>query len=96
MNRMQFDLSQTEDYSPEDNFSYNSEEPLWRSMVFSTVLYLVRIKNIKQVRDTFLQGFKSQVSMYTVSLALAPGKGILSKRRTSIGFPGRETFNFYF
>ena len=54
MNRMQFDLSQTEDYSPEDNFSYNSEEPLWRSMVFSTVLYLVRTKNVRQVRDTFL------------------------------------------
>ena len=65
-------------------------------MVSSTVLYLVRIKNIKQVRDTFLQGFKTQVRMYTVSLALAPGKGILSKRRTSIGFPGREAFNFYF
>jgi len=76
--------------------SHNSEELIWKSTVFSTVLYLVRIKNIKQVRDTFLQGFKSQVSMYTVSLALAPGKGILSKRRTSIGFPGRETFNFYF
>ena len=44
----EFYLRQTEDKSLEDNLSDNSEELLQRSMVFSTVLYLVRTKNIKQ------------------------------------------------
>ena len=43
-------MSQIEDYSPEDSLSDNSEELLQRSTVFSTVLYLIRTKNIKQVR----------------------------------------------
>ena len=41
----------------EDSLSDNSEELLWRSMVFSTVLDLVRTQNIKQVRCTFFQVF---------------------------------------
>ena len=51
-------MSQTEDYSPEDSLSDYSVGLLWRSMIFSTVLYLLRTKNIKEVGDTFLQGFK--------------------------------------
>ena len=63
----------TEDYSLGDSLSYNFEELLQRRMVLSTVLYLVRTKNMKQVRDTFLQGFKNkqiknQTSMYTESI----------------------------
>ena len=53
-------MSQTEDYIPEDSFLDNSEKLLQRILVFSTVLYLVRTKNIKQIRDTFLQGFKKK------------------------------------
>ena len=56
--RKKFYLSQTEDCSPEASFPDYREELLWRNILFSTVLYLVRRKNIKQVRDTFLQGFK--------------------------------------
>lgn len=54
-NSKEFYLSQTEDDSQEDRFSDNSEKLLCRSMVFSTVLGLVRTKNIKRIRDTFLQ-----------------------------------------
>ena len=50
-------------------------------MAFSTVLYLVRTKYIKQVRKTFLQVFfffpKDQ-HVYKVSMALMPGKGVSS------------------
>ena len=48
-------MNQT-DYSLEAGLSANSEGLLRRSVVFSTALYLIRTKNIKQVRDTFLQG----------------------------------------
>ena len=65
-NRNKFYLSQAEDYSPEDSLSDSSEELLRRSMVFNPVLYLVRTKNIKQVRGTFLQGLK-KTSTRTVS-----------------------------
>ena len=78
-------MSPTEDYSPEDSLSDNSEELLQRSVVFSTVLHLVRTKNLKQVRCTFLRGFKKKNkkqnrSAHTqqVSTALAPGKEGLS------------------
>lgn len=54
-NSKEFYLSQTEDNSQEDRFSDNSEKLLCRSMVFSTVLGLVRTKTIKCIRDTFLQ-----------------------------------------
>ena len=57
-------MSQTEAWK---KASHNFEELIWKSTVFSTVLYLVTTKNIKQIRDTFLQGFKTQVSMSTVS-----------------------------
>ena len=56
---------------------------LWRSRVFSTVFYLVRTKNIKQVRVAFLQGFKKkkeQTSMYTATqYDLGTWEGILIK-----------------
>ena len=48
-------LSSSRTYSPPNSFSDNSEELLWRSMVFNTVLCIFRAKNIKQVKDTFLQ-----------------------------------------
>ena len=35
--RKEFYLSQTEDYSLDDSLPGNSEERLWRSMIFSTV-----------------------------------------------------------
>ena len=54
-NSKEFYLSQTEDSSQEDRFSDNSEKLLCRSVVFSTVLGLVRTKNIKCIRHTFLQ-----------------------------------------
>ena len=67
-NRKEFYVSQTEDYSPEDGLSDNSEELLQGSKVFSTVFCLLRTKKIEQVRDIYLQGCKkSQVSTYTVS-----------------------------
>lgn len=66
-----------------------SEKLLWRSRVFRTVLYLVRIKNIKQVRVTYLQGLKrkkkkEQTSMYTrESLRLSYlGRGSLSSKES--------------
>ena len=57
---------------PGDNLSDNSEELLWRSMVFSTVLYLVRTKNVKQIRDTFLQGFKKKGQKESAGSFLLP------------------------
>ena len=39
------------DYSPGDSLSDNSVQLLWRSMIFQHSLYLVRTKNVKQVRD---------------------------------------------
>ena len=47
-------MSQTEDYSLGDSLSDYSVELLLRSTVFSTVLCLVRTKNIKLVREAFL------------------------------------------
>ena len=44
-----------------------------REAGFSAVLYLVRTKNIKQVVDSFLRGFKKRDQMYTTAMALAPG-----------------------
>ena len=66
-------------------------------MVFSTVLYLVRTKNMKQVRDTFLQGFKKNRPAHTQpdSMALAPGKTVLSKKYQHWR-PGKEAFELYF
>ena len=66
--------------SPEAYFPDDSEKLFRRCRIFSTVLYLVRTKNIKQVRDTFPQGFKkknSPASTQQVSVALAPGKGVI-------------------
>ena len=75
-----FYLSPTEDSSPEESLSDSSKELHLKSMVFSIVLCLVRTKTIKRVRNTFLQGFKKTGSAPTqgISMALAPGKGVLS------------------
>ena len=57
-NRREFHVSQTEDCGPEDSLAGCSEDLLRRNSVASTVLCLVWTKNIKQVRDTFLHGWK--------------------------------------
>ena len=51
-NRTVFYLRQAKDYSPKASLSDYSEELLWRSRAFSTALYLVRTKNIKQDLET--------------------------------------------
>ena len=53
-NRGEFYLIQTEDYCPGDNLSESSEELLQQSIVFNTVLCLIRTKNIKYDRGTFV------------------------------------------
>ena len=54
-------LSQTEDdCSLGESLSDNSDALFQRSIVFNTILSLVRTKSIKQVRDIFLQGFKKK------------------------------------
>ena len=70
---------------------------LQRSRVFSTVLYLVRTKNIKEVRLTFLQCVKkAQTSMYTsISIALAPGKGVLPLKKDQDWNPRRKGISFF-
>ena len=90
-------MSQTEDYSLGDSLSYNFEELLQRRMVLSTVLYLVRTKNIKQVRDTFLQGSrKTDQNVHSKSAWLSHLGREFYQRRTSIGVSGREAFNLSF
>ena len=91
-------MRQTEDYIPGDTLSYNSKELLQRSVVFSTVSYLVRGKNVKQVRDTFLQGFKKNRPSQTQpdSMALAPGKTVLLSKKYQHWHPGSETLKLYF
>ena len=54
-NNGEFYLSETEDYSLGYNHSDSSEELLWRSMIFNTVLYLVRTKNITYNRSAFFK-----------------------------------------
>ena len=85
--------------SPEAIFPDYSEKLLWRSRLFSTVLYLVRTKNFKQIRVTFLQCFKKKkkkTSTYAVSQdGLSTWKGsVYHQKSTSIGIPGRGAFNF--
>ena len=85
-NRTAFYLRQAKDYSPKASLSDYSEELLWRSKAFSTVLYLVRTKNIKQVRDTFFQGFTT-ADQYVPSESEWPwhlGGASYHQRRTSI------------
>ena len=94
-------MSQTEDYSPGDSLSDNSEELLQRSMVFSTVLYLFRTKNIKQVSDRFLQGFKKKKEKQQISMYIASQHGLGPWEGTLIieGVPAlasREAFNLCF
>ena len=65
---IRFYLNQTEARSIKTSFQNYFEKLLWRSMIFSTVLYLVRTKNIKQgfIISKF-QKKKKQNSKYTVS-----------------------------
>lgn len=46
------------DHSLGDSFSDGAEEVLQRSIIFRTILYFVRTKNIKRDRGIFLQDFK--------------------------------------
>ena len=76
-------MSQTEKFSLGDSPSDNSEELLQRSMVFSTVLhYYVRIKNIKEVRNILLQGYrKKQIRGF-------PGGSVVKNPTASAGDTG--------
>ena len=95
-----FYLSQTEDYSPEARFPDVSEKLLQRSRVFSTGLYLVRTKTIKQVRETFLQGFRKKKKpdqhIHSESVQPWPLGRESYQRSTSIDLPGREAFHLLF
>lgn len=77
-NRREF--SQSEDFR--DSFSHSAEELFPRSVVSSTVLFLVRTKMLKQGRGIFLQGLKKadeHVQRESAWLSTwAPGKGALS------------------
>ena len=69
--REEFSLSQTEQTNLEAHFPDDSEKLVQRSWVSSTVLYLVRTKNIKRARVAFLQSLKKkkeeQTSLCTMS-----------------------------
>ena len=100
-NRKEFYLSQTKECNPGDSVSVNSEELFWRSLVCSTVLYLVRTK-IKEVRDPFFQGFPTtatETNQHGHRESVWPrclGRESYQKRSTSIGVPRGEAFNLYF
>ena len=82
-----------------NRISQITEQLLQRSMVFSTVLYLVRTKNIKQVRDTFLQSFKKKADQYIHSESLWPwhlGRESHHRRSTSTGIPKGRHLIFIF
>lgn len=81
-------MNQTEDCSPEIGFPDDSAKLLQRSKVSSTILCLVKTKNIKPVRETFLQGFKktkqnetkqkTDQQVHRESAWPAPEEGVLS------------------
>ena len=79
---IRFYLNQTEARSIKTSFQNYFEKLLWRSMVFSTVLYLVRTKNIKQgfIISKFQKKKNKTASTQWVTMALAPGKLVLSKK----------------
>ena len=67
-------------------------------MIFSTVLNLVGTKNIKEVRDSFLQVFK-KTDQHVHRKLVWPwhlGRESYHRRSNSTGVPGREAFNLYF
>ena len=84
-----------------------TEDVLWRGVVSSTVFYVVRTKNIKQVRDIFLQGFKKteqnrtttkKTDQHVHSGSVWPWhleRKSYHGRSTSVGVPEREAFNLY-
>ena len=78
-----FYLSQSEDFSLGNSPSDNSEELLQRSMVCSTVLhYYVRIKNIKEIGNILLQGYrKNQIRGF-------PGGSVVKNPTASAGDTG--------
>ena len=66
-------------------------------MFLSTVLYLVRAKNSKQVRDTFLQKKKDRPAHTRTAYAVWPwnlGRDSYHQKSTDIGVPGRGAFHF--
>lgn len=96
-NRKKLYLRYTEYYSLEENFSKNAEELLQRSVVFNTVSDLVRKK--KHQNKLWIHTLKVSQKidqMYKVSMALAPGKRMLSWKEVQHCLPGSEEFNLYF
>ena len=91
-------MSQTEDYSPEDNLSDNSEELLWRGMVYPHNCISCQSKEHQEARDTFLQGFKNRLLTYAqqVGMALALERGVFSLQEFQHWCPRKEAFNLYF
>ena len=61
-------MSQTMDRSPGFSLSDNFEDLLWRSLVFSTIFYLVRAESIKQVKDMFFQVKKTDQRVLSKSV----------------------------
>ena len=89
--------SQTEDYNPEGSLSDDAEGPLPGSVIFSPVLCLLRTKNIKQVRGTFLERFRGKTDQHVHSESGWPwrlGRQSYHQRSASIGIPGKEVFVF--
>ena len=78
--------------SPEACSSDYSEKLLWRSRVFSTVLYFARTKNVKQSGDTCLQVFrKTDQRVHTQHIQY----GLGTWERNLI-IKGRGVFDLYF
>ena len=73
-------------------------------MVFSTVLYLVRTKKIKNIREGRFHIFlmvqkkkkEEEEGPQQVNMALASGKGASSSKEYLHGDPGSKAFNPYF
>ena len=67
-------------------------------MVFSTALYLLGTKNIKQVRDTFLQDVQKQISStQLVSMASEPGgRSLIMERGPALVSQEGRLFIFIF
>lgn len=56
------------DHSPGDRLSGHSEDLPWGSLVFSTILYLVRSEDIKQVKDVLFQVKKIDQHVHSKSV----------------------------
>ena len=78
------------DHSPGDSLSGHSEDLLWGSLVFSTILYLVRSKNIKQVKDVLFQVKKTDQQTASPSVHGTWGGNLIIE-----GVAERKAFNFF-